>query len=49
MLFLHNHDQVGNRADGLRLTSLLAPGSPALRAAIALQLLAPHIPRGVDA
>lgn len=44
VLFLHNHDQVGNRADGLRLTSLLAPGSPALRAAIALQLLAPHIP-----
>ncbi|MFQ6690841.1 alpha-amylase family glycosyl hydrolase, partial [Bordetella pertussis] len=32
------------RFDGLRLTSLLAPGSPALRAAIALQLLAPHIP-----
>jgi maltooligosyltrehalose trehalohydrolase len=42
VLFLQNHDQVGNRAFGERLTAL-AP-QPALLAASALQLLAPHIP-----
>lgn len=40
--FLQNHDQVGNRAFGERLTTLVAP--EALRAALALLLLAPSIP-----
>lgn len=40
--FLQNHDQVGNRALGERLTRLAQPG--ALRAAIALMLLCPQIP-----
>jgi len=40
--FLQNHDQVGNRAFGERLTELTEPR--ALEAAIALQLLTPHIP-----
>jgi maltooligosyltrehalose trehalohydrolase len=40
VLFLQNHDQVGNRAFGERLTAL----APALEAAIALQLLSPQIP-----
>ncbi|WP_052223277.1 malto-oligosyltrehalose trehalohydrolase [Novosphingobium malaysiense] len=40
--FLQNHDQIGNRATGERLT-LLAPADP-LRAATALLLLAPQIP-----
>ena len=40
--FLQNHDQVGNRAFGERLTTLAA--EPALRAAVAVQLLAPQIP-----
>jgi malto-oligosyltrehalose trehalohydrolase len=40
--FLQNHDQVGNRAFGERLTVLAAP--EALRAALALLLLAPSIP-----
>jgi len=40
--FLQNHDQVGNRAFGERLTVLARP--QALEAAIALQLLSPHIP-----
>ncbi|HUB95860.1 MAG TPA: malto-oligosyltrehalose trehalohydrolase [Stellaceae bacterium] len=40
--FLQNHDQIGNRAFGERLTRL-AP-APALEAATALQLLAPGIP-----
>jgi maltooligosyltrehalose trehalohydrolase len=40
--FLQNHDQIGNRAFGERLTTL-ADGR-ALEAAIALQLLAPQIP-----
>ncbi|HLY06248.1 MAG TPA: malto-oligosyltrehalose trehalohydrolase [Rhizomicrobium sp.] len=40
--FLQNHDQIGNRAFGERLTMLARPN--ALRAAIALQLLAPQIP-----
>ena len=37
-----NHDQIGNRAVGERLTSLAEPA--ALEAAIALQLLCPQIP-----
>ncbi|HEY6578473.1 MAG TPA: malto-oligosyltrehalose trehalohydrolase [Rhizomicrobium sp.] len=40
--FLQNHDQIGNRAFGERLTTLARPA--ALRAAIALQLLSPQIP-----
>jgi maltooligosyltrehalose trehalohydrolase len=40
--FLQNHDQIGNRAFGERLTTLADPH--ALRAAMALLLLAPHIP-----
>src|SRR5690606_21704078 len=43
VFFLQNHDQVGNRALGERLTSLGVHGD-ALRAAVALQLLSPHIP-----
>ncbi|PLZ00600.1 malto-oligosyltrehalose trehalohydrolase [Burkholderia sp. WAC0059] len=42
VLFLQNHDQIGNRAFGERLTVLAQPA--ALRAAIALQLLCPQIP-----
>ena len=42
VLFLQNHDQIGNRAFGERLTALAQPA--ALRAAIALQLLCPQIP-----
>lgn len=42
--FLQNHDQVGNRALGERLVSLCEPDLTALRAAVALQLLIPHIP-----
>jgi maltooligosyltrehalose trehalohydrolase len=42
VLFLQNHDQIGNRAFGERLTSLSDPA--ALEAAIALQMLAPQIP-----
>lgn len=40
--FLQNHDQVGNRAYGERLTLLASPDN--LRAAVVLQLLAPTIP-----
>jgi malto-oligosyltrehalose trehalohydrolase len=40
--FLQNHDQIGNRPFGERLTTLADP--EALEAAIALQLLSPHIP-----
>jgi malto-oligosyltrehalose trehalohydrolase len=40
--FLQNHDQVGNRAFGERLTQLAAPA--ALAAAAAIQLLAPGVP-----
>jgi maltooligosyltrehalose trehalohydrolase len=40
--FLQNHDQIGNRALGERLTALTDPDS--LRAAIALLLLCPQIP-----
>lgn len=42
VLFLQNHDQIGNRAFGERLTALA--DSRALEVAIALQLLCPHIP-----
>jgi maltooligosyltrehalose trehalohydrolase len=42
VLFLQNHDQIGNRAFGERLTTLANPA--ALEAAIALQLLCPQIP-----
>jgi maltooligosyltrehalose trehalohydrolase len=40
--FIQNHDQIGNRAFGDRLTTLAKP--EALRAANALLLLSPHIP-----
>jgi maltooligosyltrehalose trehalohydrolase len=42
VLFLQNHDQIGNRALGERLTVLI--DSKALEAAIALQILCPQIP-----
>lgn len=42
ILFLQNHDQVGNRAFGERLTTLVEPR--ARRAAIILQLLTPQTP-----
>jgi maltooligosyltrehalose trehalohydrolase len=42
VLFLQNHDQIGNRAFGERLTALAHP--QALEAATALQLLCPQIP-----
>ena len=42
VLFLQNHDQIGNRAFGERLTTLAQPA--ALEAAIALLLLCPQIP-----
>ncbi|TWT13114.1 malto-oligosyltrehalose trehalohydrolase [Reyranella sp. CPCC 100927] len=42
VLFLQNHDQVGNRAFGERLNQLCPPN--ALRAATALVLLSPQIP-----
>lgn len=42
VLFLQNHDQIGNRAFGERLSTLAEP--QALEAAVALQLLAPQIP-----
>lgn len=42
VLFLQNHDQIGNRAFGDRLTTAVKP--QALEAAIALQLLCPQIP-----
>lgn len=42
IVFLQNHDQVGNRALGERLTTLA--DAEALRAAVALQLLCPQIP-----
>jgi 1,4-alpha-glucan branching enzyme/maltooligosyltrehalose trehalohydrolase len=40
--FLHNHDQIGNRAFGERLTTLADP--QALRLATAIVLLSPTIP-----
>jgi maltooligosyltrehalose trehalohydrolase len=42
VLFLQNHDQTGNRAFGDRITTLAHPA--ALKAAQALQLLAPQVP-----
>jgi maltooligosyltrehalose trehalohydrolase len=42
VLFLQNHDQIGNRAFGDRLAAGIDP--KALEAAIALQLLSPQIP-----
>jgi malto-oligosyltrehalose trehalohydrolase len=39
---LQNHDQIGNRAFGQRLTTLADP--EALRAAVGLLVLSPHIP-----
>jgi maltooligosyltrehalose trehalohydrolase len=42
VLFLQNHDQIGNRAYGERLAVLADPA--ALEAAIALQILCPQIP-----
>lgn len=42
VLFLQNHDQIGNRPFGDRLTEHVAPDL--LEAAVALQLLCPHIP-----
>ncbi|WP_338661359.1 malto-oligosyltrehalose trehalohydrolase [Pararoseomonas sp. SCSIO 73927] len=42
VLFLQNHDQVGNRAMGERLSALADPA--ALRAAAALLLLSPQVP-----
>ncbi|MEJ0019843.1 MAG: malto-oligosyltrehalose trehalohydrolase [Acetobacteraceae bacterium] len=42
VLFLQNHDQIGNRAFGERLTTLVEPA--ALEAAIALLLLCPQVP-----
>jgi len=42
VLFLQNHDQIGNRAMGERLTRLCPP--QALRAATGLLLLSPMIP-----
>jgi maltooligosyltrehalose trehalohydrolase len=42
VLFLQNHDQIGNRALGERLAALADPA--ALQAAIALLLLCPQIP-----
>ncbi len=40
--FLQNHDQIGNRGHGERLTVLAEP--PVLKALTAILLLAPHIP-----
>jgi maltooligosyltrehalose trehalohydrolase len=42
VVFLQNHDQIGNRAMGERLTTLVDP--QALRAAAFLQLMTPQIP-----
>src|SRR5690606_30980458 len=42
VLFLQNHDQIGNRALGERLTQIADP--EALKAALVLLLLAPMIP-----
>src|SRR5262249_25416595 len=40
--FLQNHDQIGNRAFGARLSTLV--DAPALAAAMAFLLLSPHVP-----
>lgn len=42
VLFLQNHDQIGNRAFGERLTSMVTEA--AMEAAITLQILCPQIP-----
>lgn len=42
IFFLQNHDQIGNRAFGERLTTLVKP--EALKAAVTLQLMCPQIP-----
>jgi len=42
VISIQNHDQVGNRARGERLSTLLSP--PAQRLAACLMLLAPHLP-----
>ena len=42
VVFDQNHDQIGNRGDGARLTTLLPP--PMVRVALALTLLAPYVP-----
>ncbi len=42
VVFAQNHDQIGNRAKGDRLSTLISP--PALRAALALATLTPMIP-----
>jgi maltooligosyltrehalose trehalohydrolase len=42
IISIQNHDQVGNRARGDRLSTLLSP--PAQRLAASLMLLAPHVP-----
>lgn len=44
VVFLQNHDQIGNRADGARLTEMQTVVPAALRAATALILLAPMVP-----
>jgi len=44
VLFLQNHDQIGNRAMGERLLTIMNRDLRTLRAAVALQLLAPQIP-----
>ena len=40
--FLQNHDQIGNRAEGERLTTLAGPA--AVQACQAVLLLSPHVP-----
>jgi maltooligosyltrehalose trehalohydrolase len=42
VVFDQNHDQVGNRGDGARLTTLLPPGLA--RVALGLTLFAPYVP-----
>jgi len=42
VVFGQNHDQVGNRGDGARLTTLLPPGLA--RVALGLTLFAPYVP-----
>src|SRR5690606_37963339 len=44
VFFLQNHDQTGNRAQGDRLEALCGHCPAKLEAAIALQVLTPHIP-----
>ncbi len=44
VFFLQNHDQTGNRALGERLAALCEEEPKLLKAAVALQLLSPHIP-----